>query len=160
MKAALPAVLALFLSCDAATRSPDPAALAATRREIADAMQRYQAAARTVEPDAIAAFYTATAELFEPGINPIRTRDSIRAFIASFPGVRVDTAVATPDTIEVYDGVALLWGSYFERLGFPGQPPSAQHGRFVAQWVRQADGTWLIQRLFRVPVTTTVPAAP
>lgn len=148
----------VLASCDAGSRGPDPNALAATRREIADAMERYQAAARTVQPDAIAAFYTATGELFEPGINPIRSRDSIRAFIASFPGVRVDTAVATPDTIEVFDGMALVWGSYFERLAFPGQPPSEQHGRFVAQWVRQSDGTWLIQRLFRVPVSTTVPA--
>jgi ketosteroid isomerase-like protein len=96
--------------------------------------------------------YTPTAILFEPGIQPIQTRDSIRAFIASFPGVRVEVATATPDTIEIWGRMALLWGSYFERLGFPGQPLSEQHGKFVAQWARQADGTWLIQRLFRIPV--------
>lgn len=117
-------------------------------------MQRYQVAARAVNPDSIAAFYTPTAVLFEPGINPVHTRDSIRAFIASFPGVRVDVATATPDTIEVWGGggTALLWGSYFERITFPGQPLSEQRGKFVAQWVRQADGTWLIHRLFRVPI--------
>lgn len=47
--------------------------------------------------------------------------------------------------------VALLRGSYFERLTFPGQPVSEQNGRFAAQWVRQGDGRWLIQRLLRVP---------
>ena len=119
---------------------------------VARAMQRYQVAARTVNPDSIAAFYTPTAVLFEPGINPIRTRDSIRAFIASFPGVRVDVATATADTIEVFGGTAFLWGSYFERLAFPGQPLSEQHGKFVTQWVRQRDGSWLIQRFFRIPI--------
>lgn len=39
---------------------------------------------------------------------------------------------------------------------FPGQPVSEQHGRFVMEWVRQADGRWLIQRYYRVPL----PAAP
>lgn len=146
------ATLAFLLSCKAASRDSDPSDAAATREEIAAAMQRYQVAARTVNPDSIAAFYAPTAILFEPGIHPVHTRDSIRAFIASFPGVRVDSATATPDTIEVFGGTALLWGTYFERLAFPGQPVSEQHGKFVTEWVRQADGTWLIQRLFRVPI--------
>jgi len=115
-------------------------------------MQSYMVAARAVDPEAIASFYTATGILFEPGINPIRSRDSIKAFVASFPGVRVDSVIATPDTIEVFDGTALYWGSYFERLAFPGQPVSEQHGKFVIEWRRQPDGAWLIQRYFRVPL--------
>ena len=143
---------ALLQACGPAQRVRDSARDATARDAIAAAMQRYQAAARSVNPDSIAAFYTPTATLFEPGINPVQSRDSIRAFIASFPGVRVEVATASPDTIEVWDETALLWGSYFERLAFPGQPVSEQHGKFVAEWVRQADGTWLIQRLFRVPI--------
>lgn len=125
---------------------------AAIRSEVASAMQRYQAAARLVDPDAIAAFYAPAATLFEPGINPIVTRDSIRAFIASFPGVKVEVATATPDTIEVFGATAFLWGSYFERLAFPGQPVSEQRGKFVTEWVRQPDGAWRIQRFFRIPI--------
>lgn len=148
--------LVLVSACMAGPRETDADDPVAVRQEIAAAMQRYQSAARTVDPDATAAFFAPTATLFEPGIPPIRTRDSIRAFIASFPGVRVDSATATPDTIEVFGGTAFLWGSYFERLAFPGQAASEQHGQFVAQWVRQPDGTWLIQRLFRVPVSTAL----
>src|SRR5262245_56600792 len=61
------------------------------RERIAATLERYMVAARTVNPDSIAAFYAADAVLFEPGINPIQTRDSIRAFMGSFPGVRVDS---------------------------------------------------------------------
>lgn len=138
---------------------PDPAIVAARQQEIAQAMERYMVAARAVDPDAIAAFFTPTGTLFEPGISPVESRESIRTFIASFPGVRVEIATATPDTIEVFGDTALLWGSYFERLAFPGQPVSEQHGRFVTEWVRQSDGTWLIQRFFRVPVSSPPAAA-
>ena len=144
--------LACLISCAPASERQEPADLAAARADVAAAMDRYQVAARSVNPDSIAAFYTTTAVLFEPGIQPIQTRDSIRAFLASFPGVRVEVATATPDTIELWGDMALYWGSYFERLDFPGQPLSEQHGKFVAQWVRQTDGSWLIQRLYRIPL--------
>lgn len=160
MRLLLLATPALLLSCGRAQQVADPAPDAAIRDTIAAAMERYQVAARAVNPDSIAAFYAPMAVLFEPGINPVRTRDSIRTFIASFPGVRVEVATASPDTIEVWGGTALFWGSYFERLAFPGQPVSEQHGKFVAQWVRQADGTWLIQRLFRVPIPSPPPGRP
>jgi len=148
------AIPAFLLSCVSPSRESNPATEAATRAEVVNAMQRYMVAARAVNPDEIAAFYTPTAVLFEPGINPIEGRETIRAFIASFPGVKVDSATATPDTIEVFGGTAFFWGSYFERLSFPGQPVSEQYGKFVTEWVRQADGQWLIQRFFRIPVQT------
>jgi ketosteroid isomerase-like protein len=127
------------------------------RDEISDAMDRYQAAARVVNPDSIVAFYTETATLFEPGIMPIRGRDSIRAFLASFSGVQVEVATVSPDTIEVFENMALYWGTYFERLTFAGQPASEQHGKFVAEWVRQPGAGWRLQRLFRVPIPSLQP---
>ncbi len=134
---------------------PDPGVVAVRQREIQkeikDALERYMVAARAVDANAVAAFFTPTGVLFEPGIQPIESRDAIRAFMASFPGVKVEVATSTPDTIEVFGDTAMLWGSYFERLAFPGQPLSEQHGKFVMEWVRQPDGTWLIQRYFRVP---------
>jgi uncharacterized protein (TIGR02246 family) len=142
-------IVVFFLSCTA-----DHANDNAIRTEVANTMERYMIASRAANANAISSFYTDDAVLFEPGIKPIQTRDSIRAFLSSFPGVRVDSAVAIPDTIEVFEDIVFLWGSYFERLSFPGQPESEQHGRFVTQWVRQANGDWLIKRFFRVPITT------
>jgi len=117
-------------------------------------MDRYMVAARAVDPDAIAACFTPTGILFEPGIQPIEGRAAIRAFVASFPGVTVHTATATPDAIEVFGDTGFFWGAYFESLSFPGQPRSDQHGKFVVEWKRQSDGAWLIQRFFRVPVAS------
>ena len=133
---------------------------AATRAALVAALEEFTAATRTVDPDRIAPFYAVDAVLFEPGISPIHTRDSIRAFIASFPGVVVEAATATADTIELYGKTAYLWGSYFERLGFPGQPVSAQSGRFVMQWTLGDDGRWQIRRLYRIPLATQLDSVP
>jgi uncharacterized protein (TIGR02246 family) len=133
-------------------RPVDAGRAAAARAEVAAALERYQRAARAVDAAAIAGSFTPDGVLFEPGIHPIVTRDSIRAFVESFPGVRVHAATATADAIDVYGDRAYLWGTYFEHLSFPGQPTSEQHGRFVAEWSRQPDGRWLIARLYRIPL--------
>jgi hypothetical protein len=122
-------------------------------------MAQYMVHARTVNADSMAAFFTTNGTLFEPGIFPIVTRDSIRNFMKSFPGVRVDSATAVPDVIEVFGDTALLWGSYFEKLAFPGQPLSEQHGKFVIEWLRQPNAAWQIHRYYRVPLPATAPQA-
>ena len=111
----------------------------------------YAAAAAAVDPNS-ARFFAPNGTLFEPGISPITTPDSIRAFIASFPGVVVDSAMLRADTVEVFGRTAIVWGTYFERLRFPGQPASAQHGRFVMEWRNGDDGEWYITRYYRIPL--------
>jgi uncharacterized protein (TIGR02246 family) len=148
-------VLVIALGCGPG-RTPAERDDTRVRGEIAQALDRYMVAARAVDPDGIAASFTDTGVLFEPGITPIQSPDSIRAFVASFPGVQVESATAVPDTIEVFGATAYLWGAYYERLTFPGQPRSEQHGRFVIEWLRQPDGRWLIHRYFRVPVPSPV----
>ena len=58
------AIPAFLLSCVSTPRESNTAADAATRTEIANAMQRYMVAARAVNADEIAAFYTLTVVLF------------------------------------------------------------------------------------------------
>ena len=136
------------------------------RSEITSRLRKYTAAARAVDADASSSFFTDSGTLFEPGIPPIVTREAIADFVRSFPGVQVDSAMARADTVEVHGSSAIVWGTYFERLRFPGQPESAQHGRFVMQWLREQDGEWRINRYYRIPLpanwappsdTTTTP---
>ncbi len=165
MRVALVASLALastlgIAACERSSFDGIAARDATARADVAAALQRYQAAARTVDAEAMSASFAPAGVLFEPGIAPIITRDSIRAFLASFPGVTVHTATATPDTIDVFGDRAYLWGSYFEHLSFPGQPTSEQHGKFIAEWARQPDGRWLIARMYRIPLPAPRPATP
>jgi uncharacterized protein (TIGR02246 family) len=147
---------ALVLVCAAVGCAEGPAGGA--RGELLRALDEYVSASRAVDAARIASFYTATGVILEPGIPPTRTPDSIRALMSAFPGVVVESASVTPDTIEMHgDSTAYVWGSYFERLAFPGQPRSEQVGRLVMHWRREADGAWRIQRYYRIPVSTIVP---
>lgn len=155
------ATLTLLGGCETRSRIPPGTAEIATRREVSLALSRYTAAARAVDAEASAAFFTPTGVLFEPGIPPIQGPDSIRAFIKSFPGVEVDSATATPDVIELFGDTAFVWGTYFEKLRFPGQPESSQHGKFVMEWVLQKNNrVWLIERYYRIPLPPALPPAP
>ena len=142
-------------ACEPRPTAKRNAAATAVRRDVNLALQRYADAARAVDANGSAAFFASNGVLFEPGIPPIQSSDSIRAFIASFPGVQVDSATLTTDTIDVFDNTALVWGSYYERLRFAGQPPSSQHGRFVMKWVQQPNRNWLIEKYYRIPLPAT-----
>ncbi len=158
--AAAGALLVASLACSEQAGGERAHDVAADRAEVLARLDAYTAAARAVDADASAAFFTAGGTLFEPGIPPIVSRDSIRAFVQSFPGVVVDSAVATADTVELFGTTALVWGTYFEKLRFAGQPPSAQYGRFVMEWRRENDGAWRIDRYYRVPLPENWRPAP
>lgn len=132
--------------------APVASTTAADEAEVRLRLAAYAKAAAAVDAVASASFFAPRGTLFEPGISPIEGPDSIRAFIKSFPGVEVDSAMLRADTVEVFDRTAFVWGTYFERLRFPGQPESAQHGRFVMEWRRGAEGAWLIERYYRIPL--------
>ena len=153
------AVLVIVAQAACRNAGGDQESRASVRAGVVASVERYVAASRTVKPDSIAAFFATDGVLLEPGIPPIRTADSIRMFMGSFPGVVVESASVALDTVEVHDSSAYVWGTYFERLHFPGQPRSEQRGRFVMHWVRASDA-WRIQRYYRIPLTTVVPPAP
>lgn len=115
-------------------------------------MQEYATTTLSMDVEKMAAFFSPMAELFEPGIPPIVTRDSILAFMRSFSGAKVNLAEVEARMIDVHDSSAYYWGSYHENLDFPGQPTSDQHGLFVAKWTLHRDSTWLIERMYRIPM--------
>lgn len=153
-------VASLAILLGACTGAPATTDDAAARAAVLARMDAYTAAARAVDADASSAFFAAGGTLFEPGIPPIVSPDSIRAFMRSFPGVEVDSAMARADTVEVFGSTVLVWGTYFERLRFPGQPESAQHGRFVMEWRRESDDVWRIERYYRIPLPANWSATP
>jgi uncharacterized protein (TIGR02246 family) len=156
-------LLSLPLLALAACQCPPPAeptapVTAAVPDTVIEArMQAYVQALRVMDVERMASFFSATGELFEPGIAPIHGRGSILSFLKAFPGVVVDSASVQTRAVEVFGNTALLWGSFHEKLSFPGQPTSEQDGRFVAEWEQQADSTWLIERLYRIPLPPPMP---
>ncbi len=111
-------------------------------------------------PDSTAALYTVDGILFIPGMQPLQGRQSILDFLSPiWASSTVLTAKTTVDTIQVFGGHALSWGTYEEIAGPRGQAPSLYRGRVVMEWAREADGRWRIARVLTQPTPPPAPAA-
>ena len=139
--------------------SPRPAArdMAASERQVRAAMDEYGRRLRAFTPDTLSALFASNGHMYEPGIH-VAGRDSIRGFMRSFAGVKIDSAVIDVDTVEVYDSTAYLWGTFRESYTMPGQPMTNESGRFIVRYVQEATGAWMIQRFMVQPAPAPAPA--
>jgi uncharacterized protein (TIGR02246 family) len=150
---ALAATLALCLvtSCatSPATRAKDEAR---ARGEVVAAMERYMELLRLGPVDALVAYYTADAELLEPGMISLRGREAIRAFLEPiFAQAVVESASTETETIDVHGNSACQWGTYHQRVAAKDKPAVDYAGRYVAAWRREADKKWRLTRLLVQP---------
>jgi uncharacterized protein (TIGR02246 family) len=127
--------------------------------EVRSAMRAYDSILVNGPPDSTAALYAADGILFIPGMAPLQGRRAILEFLAPiWASSTVLTARTTVDTVQVFDGHALLWGTYEEIAGPRGQAPSLYRGRVVMEWAREADGHWRIARVLTQPSPPAAPA--
>jgi ketosteroid isomerase-like protein len=95
--------------------------------------------------------YAPDGELLEVGMAPLEGPAAIAAFLASFTGVAVDSSAMSSDAVDVYGTAAMQWGTFAQVARVEGHGIVRSQGRFVAQWVKQHDGRWLIHRLMPQP---------
>ena len=140
-------VLALAVGCRA-ERAPagSPVELDAGARA---AMAHYSTLLNGSPPnaDSVSAQFAPTGELLGGGGDPIRGPAAVRAFLNSFGKVRVDSAVTEVTSSTVAGDRVTLWGTFSQRAVIGTGAPLHPHGRFVAEWVRDGSGRWLIQRM-------------
>lgn len=127
---------------------------AAARAPIEAAMQRYNRFMRAGPPDSAAALFTEDGELFEPRDAVLKGRNAIRDFLQPLgEKLRVESASSTTQSLEAWGATALEWGEYVQNVGPAGGASTTYRGRFVAEWLKQADGRWLLRRLMMQPLT-------
>ena len=147
-------ILSLFLAVVALAgpgcQSRSVESPAGLRAEIESAMRGY-AAALVKSPAAAAAFYAADGELID-GTTSHRGPQGVRDFLEPI-WVKVDLAEARmeSESVELLEGGAYQWGTYYQRAALKGQPLKEYRGRFVAKWRRGPDGRWLITRMMTNP---------
>jgi uncharacterized protein (TIGR02246 family) len=148
------ALAASILSgCGAAAPSSVPTATPDYASEVRAAMQKYSDAVRAMNSDAIAAFYTPDGEAWDRGKLNARGPDAIRTFLKSFDGVvRVDSYQTTITSVTIQGEEATITGTYEQTytLLADGRSGTAR-GTYTAEWVRQPDGAWLVQRMTTAP---------
>lgn len=132
----LPWVMLLGLAACRVTSTPD---LNAT-------LARYNNFVRHEMGDSIAAMYAPDGELVTP-IRSYRGPDSIRAFLATFTNVTLDSSVMWTDSVHATDSGLVQWGQFYQHAILADRPAVAATGHFVALWREQPDGRWLLRRM-------------
>jgi quinol monooxygenase YgiN/ketosteroid isomerase-like protein len=121
----------------------------AAEEQVKAAMRRYDQLALAMNAEGIAAMFTSDGELIDAGRTVARTPASILAFLKSFDGkVRVEENASSIESITVAGATAILTGTYQQKaLLLADKREIRVQGKFEAEWIRQADGQWLIRRL-------------
>lgn len=99
------------------------------------------AAVRRGDWEAAARLFTADAIRFPPNQPPVRGRDAMRRWLATFPPIQAFDITA--DEIAGGDGVAFVRGRYAITIAPPGSDPVSDRGHYMGLLRKQADGSWL-----------------
>lgn len=131
--------------------APQPApADERTTAEVEAALQSYSRAMKAMDVDAVAACFTADGELVDAGEPVHRGPEDIRTFLSAFKDVEVEANDHVTESIAVLGTTAKQTGTYRQRATVGGETVEVR-GRFTADWVRQADGRWLLSRMATEP---------
>ena len=114
--------------------------------DLSASLAQYSSFVRRQLGDSIAALYAPDGELVAPG-GPVRGPAAIRAFLAGFTNVHVDSSTMWADSVAITDTGIIQWGGFYQRATVADRPPVVATGHFVALWREQPDGRWLLRRM-------------
>lgn len=140
---ALSACTAAVTPSAPATSTPD---LVAEARSM---MEQYNQAILKMDSQAIAAFYLPDGAAYDNGNLQAQGPEAILKFMKSFDGVvRVDQYEATITSAQVNGETVTLSGTFQQQYTMlSNHKTGTSSGKFTAEWVRQADGKWLLRKM-------------
>jgi hypothetical protein len=144
------AAAAAAAACRGAPPAPNPIlANVAADSAARAAMAHYVSLLDGAPPnaDSIAALFAPGGELLPAGQEPIRGPNGVRAFLATFGNVRVDSCAMPVTSSTVAGNRVVLWGDFSQRATLENGQILRPRGRYVAEWIRGVDGMWRIQRM-------------
>jgi len=112
-------------------------------------MDQYAQATLKMDAQTIAAFYLPDGGAYDNGRLQAQGPDAIFNFLNSFTGVvQVDQYQTTITSAQVNGNHVTLTGTYQQSYTMlANKQTGSASGQFTVEWVRQADGKWLIQKM-------------
>jgi len=141
------------LTLSACTAAATPSALPTSTPDLAAEaramMDQYNQAILKMDSQAIAAFFLPDGTTYDNGTQLAQGPEAILKFMQYFDGVvRVDSYQATITSAQV-DGDTMTISGTFEQqyTMLSNKKTGSASGNFTAEWVRQADGQWLLRKM-------------
>ncbi len=120
--------------------------------QIIAALERYRVAVLELDIDSEVASFTEDAQLSQGSEPAVQGRTTIRALLQSQAGFKVVGYELHTTATRVQGQTAIQNGFYGQRTISPQHQSKIVKGVFEVEWLRQADGSWLISRLHTDPV--------
>jgi uncharacterized protein (TIGR02246 family) len=116
-------------------------------------MQQYDQFVLKMDSQRIAGLFASDGEMVNAGRVTARGPENIRKYLMSFDGqVQVQTNASQIDSLQVTGDTAVMKGTYSQKALVLATKQVVQvSGHFQAEWKRQPNGTWLIERMSTSP---------
>ncbi|HEY2152366.1 MAG TPA: SgcJ/EcaC family oxidoreductase [Vicinamibacterales bacterium] len=128
-------------------QAPSGEATAQIRR----ATKHYADLILAMDATGLSAAFAPDGEMVVVGQPPVRGRANIRETFESFKDYKVQAEEMTADYIALSATGARAEGTYKQTVRLPDSKVVSVHGTYVANWIRAADGSWLIKTLTTTP---------
>ena len=128
-------------------RAQDAAAVDSTLRQ-------YAMMITAMDHAGVAALFTPNGEIVNPGQVSIQGRDAINRALSAFAGFQIIENETIPRSTTVVGNSASQTGTYHQRVRTPTGATVEVSGEFRADWRREPNGKWLIQRMETTPTVT------
>ena len=119
--------------------------------EIRRATKHYADLILAMDAPGLSAAFAPDGEMVVVGQPPVRGRATIREAFESFKDYKVQSEEMTADYIALSGTGARAEGTYKQTVRVPDGSVVSVHGTYVADWIRAADGSWLIKTLTTTP---------
>ena len=114
-------------------------------------MEKYNQCFSQMNADCIASLFAPQGQIFDTGIIQAGSPAAIRSYMnQTFSAAHVDSLASTIDTITINGGVGVVLGTYDEKTTDAKGQSSEAKLQYVAEWICQSNGQWLLNRLSTV----------
>ena len=114
-------------------------------------MEKYNQCLSQMNADCIASLFAPQGQIFDTGIIRAGSPAAVRSYMnQTFSAAHVDLLDATIDTITINGGVGVVLGTYDEKTTDTTGQSSEAKLQYVAEWIHQSNGQWLLNRLSTV----------
>src|SRR5271157_1094117 len=116
-------------------------------------MEKYNQCFSQMNAECIASSFMAHGTIYDTGLLHAKDSDGIRNYLdQSFSTNHIDSIASTIDTITINGTVAVVVGTYDEKVTNTTGQGNETKLRYVAEWNDQTNGQWLLNRLSTVPL--------
>jgi len=114
-------------------------------------MGKYNQCFSQMNADCIASLFAPNGEVYDTGLLQASGPDAIRSYMnQTFSAAHLDSLNATIDSIDINGGVGVVLGIYDEKTTNITGQSSEEKLQYVAEWIDQSNGQWLLNRVSTV----------